>query len=64
VGELLGRSGAGVAVDASVSATLGALDILLREGCADELGAAGRRHTEENVSWRRVVAETLPLFAL
>jgi glycosyltransferase involved in cell wall biosynthesis len=63
LGELLGRSGGGVAVAASVSATLGALDMLLREGRADELGAAGRRYAEEHVSWRRVVAETLPLFA-
>jgi glycosyltransferase involved in cell wall biosynthesis len=63
LGELLGRSGAGVAVDASVSATLAALDMLLSEGRADELGAAGRRYAEEHVSWRRVVTETLPLFA-
>jgi glycosyltransferase involved in cell wall biosynthesis len=62
LGELLGRSGAGVAVAASVSATLGALDTLLRDGRADELGAAGRRYAEEHVSWGRVVAETLPLF--
>jgi glycosyltransferase involved in cell wall biosynthesis len=62
LGELLGRSGAGVAIAASVSATLGALDMLLREGRADELGAAGRRYAEEHASWRRVVAETLPLF--
>jgi glycosyltransferase involved in cell wall biosynthesis len=63
LGELLGRSGAGVAVAASVGATLDALDMLLREGRADELGAAGRRYAEEHVSWRSVVAETLPLFA-
>jgi glycosyltransferase involved in cell wall biosynthesis len=63
LGELLGRSGAGVAVAAGVGATVGALDMLLREGRADEFGAAGRRYAEEHLSWRRVVAETLPLFA-
>jgi glycosyltransferase involved in cell wall biosynthesis len=63
VRALVEDPGAGIIVDASVSAVAQALLELLRDPeRADAMGACGRRFAEERLSWQAVVRRTLPLF--
>ncbi len=62
VRELLEDTGAGIVVPGSAPAIAAAIVQLLDPERADELGAAGRRLAQERLSWRSVIARTLPLF--
>jgi glycosyltransferase involved in cell wall biosynthesis len=62
VRELLGDSGAGIVVPGDPEAIARAVLELLDPERADQLGAAGRRLAQEQLSWRSVIAHTLPLF--
>jgi glycosyltransferase involved in cell wall biosynthesis len=65
VRSMVEGSGAGIIVNGEVSTVSDALLRLLRdpEG-ADAMGARGRRFAEQQLSWRRVVQRTLPLFGI
>jgi colanic acid biosynthesis glycosyl transferase WcaI len=65
VRSMVEGSGAGIIVNGDSSAVSDALLQLLRdpEG-ADAMGACGRRFAEQQLSWRRVMQRTLPLFGI
>jgi glycosyltransferase involved in cell wall biosynthesis len=60
--EVVQASGGGIVVSGDPTEISSAIDHLLENGRADQLGAAARRYAEASLSWRQVIERTLPLF--